>query len=76
MSNEDARQIGTVHEEAGRRERMQLEHEFMMDEFNNAMGRQCAGEHPRNKPKTCLEKCSKKLRDGALQTNIWKPVEQ
>jgi len=67
-NQQDAKEIGDNHEEAGNRSG-QPANESAMDQFNNNVGRQCANQAPKNDPKSCPSKCLNKLTGGGLQTS-------
>jgi RHS repeat-associated protein len=67
-NQDDAREIGNNHEEAGSRGG-QPPNEGIMDNLNNTVGRQCALLSPKNDPKSCPSKCLKKLKNGGLQSS-------
>ena len=67
-NQQDAKEIGDNHEEAGNRNK-QPANESAMDKSNNKVGRECANDAPKNKPKSCPSKCLNKLSRGGLQTS-------
>ena len=66
-NQQDAKEIGDNHEEAGKRAG-QPSNESVMDQINNSVGRHCAIIPPKNDPKSCPSKCLNKLLSGGLQT--------
>jgi len=67
-NQQDAKEIGDNHEQAGNRNG-QPANESIMDQFNNNVGRQCAIQSPKNDPKSCPSKCLNELTGGGLQTS-------